>query len=108
VYEDQSTGRVVYKRAGFEEIIASNDITKNATKVTISPQPFSNQTTVMINGDGFESFSATLYTAHGQKVAAYQSKGNELNINQPGLNSGIYFLKIQLGAQQITERLIKF
>jgi Secretion system C-terminal sorting domain len=108
VYEDQSNGSVVYRRASFEEILASKDITKNAATVTLSPNPFSNTTTVMINGDGFDNFTATLYTAQGLKVADYQSNGNELNITQTELNSGIYFLKIQRGDQQITERLIKF
>jgi hypothetical protein len=108
VYEDQSNGRVIYRRASFENLIANKEITNSVANVTISPNPFSNTTTVTINKNSFETYSASLYTAQGQKVADYQSNGNELNITQAGLTSGIYFLKIIRGDQQITERLIKF
>lgn len=104
VYEDQITTQVQYRIAGFQELVDVTTIERSDFDVAISPNPFSERTTVSFENSSSEKISATLYYLNGQILKAYETNGSALEIDD--LEAGIYLLKIQKGVEVAIEKLI--
>lgn len=85
--------------AVLEETFADLQVYPNPTQdlVSIRSSRFTRET------------SATLYSVEGKRIAMYSSEasGQLIQIDMSSMATGIYFVKIQSGNQQVTKQLIK-
>lgn len=108
IYEDQATGRVIYRFTSSEQIIAASDIKPSDFLVNISPNPFSGTTILTIENYRQELITASLLNSQGQNIRIYETTGNVIEINMLDLGKGFYFLKINRGQEIEVKPLVKY
>ncbi|MEM8525113.1 MAG: M43 family zinc metalloprotease [Bacteroidota bacterium] len=83
----------------------------NNTKLSVFPNPFSNHTTVEVVLEREDQIAVQLYDITGKQVAEVLPNSNQLagkyqyEINANSLETGIYILRVRIGAQIQTRKL---
>lgn len=75
-------------------------------EVSIEPNPFSNETKVMIDKTAGESFQAKLYSIDGKLLRDLGNVSNTLSIEKGNLSAGDYFLLISNERLKTTLKLV--
>ncbi|WP_420318870.1 T9SS type A sorting domain-containing protein [Ekhidna sp.] len=87
------------------EMVVLDPLSVDKSEIIIFPNPANKE--FSIQGVS-ESSSLSLFNMMGQKVPYNQSKsGNTIQVDISSLGEGIYFLKLQDGANKITKTIIK-
>lgn len=72
-----------------------NEFDANEIQLTISPNPFFNQTVIRFNNPKGEKFSLRIYDVKGKEVRKINDiKSNEIILKKENLTSGVYFYKL--------------
>lgn len=80
---------------------------EQSAKLSIYPNPVSDQATISFNDKDFASFSVSVMNIAGQKVQVIDSNRNQNVIwNTRGLNNGIYFVRIESGGNPIAVKKV--
>lgn len=86
-----------------EAALASGD---KDVKVTLSPNPFSDQLYIKV-ANVTDQYYVRVYNSGGTEVRPAQRVTNGQPINLSGLPTGMYLVKIYLGTEVITRKVIK-
>ncbi len=106
VYADQSSGRVMYRIASFEQILNAPAVNQPIFSAKVTPNPFSSEATLSFENKMVGPVQASVFNSLGQKMADYQTDEAHLVINRTGISSGIYFVAIQHGDFRIVNTLL--
>lgn len=92
-------------------IILSVDKTKGSTaeQLTIRayPNPFSEQTTLEVEGGNYQELELTIYDIAGRNVLQYMSTDNKIQIQRGNLAKGVYIYQLQADGEPVgTGKLI--
>jgi len=84
----------------------ADEINKSATLITAYPNPFNNSTRISFNLTQRADIKAAVYNQNGQFVqnlieSNYGAGTHSVDFNANGLNSGVYFVRLTSGNQQI-------
>lgn len=106
IWEDDATGTVKY-RNGTYSVLGINDLNENKFPVQIFPNPFSDQTTLIVS-DNVPITSYEIYGMNGQLIRIGTNiVSNQINISRNELKSGVYSVVLKSGDKIIcTERLV--
>jgi len=72
--------------------VSNSDIT--SSKLSISPNPFHDFTTISLKDNNSNSANLQIFNAVGQLIRAETVDGNEIIVNRNGLENGVYFIRI--------------
>jgi len=75
-------------------LVSTETISKDNISVQIYPNPFDNETTVMVNGKDFNTLSLSIFDSSGRVVKEITGSGNQIQVNKEKLTQGIYFFKL--------------
>jgi hypothetical protein len=100
-------GRINSIATGFEWLAVNG----NDKQLRIYPNPFTNETRMIIENNGFEPIKVKIYSMDGRLVRNDKTHGNEYiwrgdNQNGQELQPGMYVCKVQSGNQVFTEKVI--
>ena len=83
--------------------------------MNVFPNPANGKTTISYSIAVKSNVSIELYNLVGEKVTTFLNENkasgsysNELNLKDAGVNAGIYFLKLKVGNNQNSMRLVVF
>ena len=82
----------------------------SAFDVTVSPNPVDTESAISFNVPAMENISVTLYNSLGQQVFTHGSRQEgdvKIPVNMSGMDSGLYFAKINVGNLQVSKTIIK-
>lgn len=78
----------------------------SAFDVTVSPNPVDTESAISFNVPAMENISVTLYNSLGQQVFTHGSRQEgdvKIPVNMSGMDSGLYFAKINVGNLQVSK-----
>ncbi len=90
-----------------------NDVKKfdrGSADFQVFPNPFDNQLTVSFYLDSYEYVSLAIYNAQGEQVTKpisnnYSFGEHKVSINTSSLSSGVYYLSINIGEREYTQKI---
>jgi len=94
------------------EMVFSGSTCYGDNCIRISPNPYSGSTTVTWDLTGLSNTSVEMYNVLGSKIQSYSpdqlaSKQIHFSARELGYSAGIYLMKIKIGKQQYTYRLLE-
>lgn len=72
-----------------------------STRIKVSPNPFHQRASFLVEGDTLEDGLLVLYNFRGQRVASRQFTGNQLTFERSNLVTGMYFYTLFAGNERI-------
>ena len=86
----------------FGRIISStNEVFNNNLKISIQPNPFSENTELLISGASIKEGTLRLYNILGREVQQQYFVGNQISLKRNNLQSGFYLYAIIVDNQLI-------
>lgn len=95
VYADQSTGKVMYKQAGFSPFTHTQETAKPNLNIQANPNPFDDYTQIDLSEFGVQNWDIQLVDLKGQEIRKYQTSEAFVRIEKKNLEAGIYFLNLK-------------
>ena len=87
--------------------LSIDDNDNSTTGVTVYPNPFSENTTIEINGYDNQQYDVILYDAMGKEVRQMkEQKGNKIVIDKESLEEGIYTYSIVFNSRVLRGKFI--
>ncbi len=105
-YEDSSLGRVMYRTAGFEEIVSIADPQFDIFNFEITPNPVSEFSMVYFSNDKAEQITANLINTSGQVIKTYSTNSDRIKINKEGVSAGTYFLQLNTNQGTAIKKIV--
>ncbi len=89
VYEDSNTGKVMYRTAGFSEMVNTTELADAELSIAISPSPATDRTLVTFNNQNGALVTAQLYDTNGKVLRQYKSSGSSIELDCSSMSSGV-------------------
>ena len=97
-----------YDYNGNEEYSASLSTTmEDKTIVTVAPNPFTNQTSILISDEQKEAAQVKVFDLTGKQLVAGSYFTNETITLGGELNTGLYILQVQINDRLYTQKMVK-
>lgn len=84
-----------------ENPVNANDLAKNENSIKVSPNPFEESTLISINNGSISNGEFQLFDMLGQLVIEFDFTGNQIELHQNDLNSGVYVFVIWEGGKRL-------
>ncbi|MCF8397875.1 MAG: exo-alpha-sialidase [Bacteroidales bacterium] len=113
VWMDNSSGiyQIWTAPVDFSVIGGVNDISSTETEISVFPNPFSQETSIRFNLSHPSEIQLRIFNINGVEEAKIEMKGkagkNHIKWDGNELSSGIYFVQILIGKQNLTGKIIK-
>ena len=100
---------IKYVAIDVDDLISSNNEVELKTEVTLVPNPAKGQTQMIMESPTNEKSIVALYNSSGQLVWKQKLSTNVHSVDIPlnEFSEGMYYVKLNIGNQSITKKLIK-
>lgn len=106
VYQDQLSGKVQYRRAGFSPMTAVEQPQTSSIKIDIQPNPFSDEAVIDISAFEGTSFEISIFNQQGQQVKTIRHRGQQYILKKENFAEGVYFIKVSDGKSLGWKRVV--
>ncbi len=89
------------------EILSTDkEITHNAIKISITPNPSQDVFSVDISNTGYVHSVITIYNDHGQLMTTQTTNQSQIQFDSSGYPSGVYIVKVKIGERVVSKKLV--